>query len=524
MEPARVSPAVVTVDRQAAGLRGLLDGIGVSADSSRGAGDLLDARGPVETLRAWAARRIPLGERVSRRTLSARIGSDIALLDLAIGRQVDAVLHHAKFQALEGSWRGLVWLVEQAAAANDQTNRRPQVEIRLLSATKKELARDQQGAVEFDRSALWRKVYEEEFGTAGGTPYGLLVCDHDFNNRADDVSTLTGLSSVAAASFAPLVVNPSPELLGLDSFRRIDALPSPETFQSSPDFVKWQALRQREESRFVGLPLPRVLARLSYDGWIGDAALPAAPEGTWQDRGFRYREAVDGAGQANRLWMGGVWPFAGVVIREFGASGWFADIRGGSRGISGGGVVDALPVDGFSSLRTGEAQRGPVEVFVTEPVQAELDAAGFIPLCSSASEGLAVFESNTSLHRPATYDAPVATANARISSMLQYVLCVSRFAHALKVIARDKVGMFIDAGALERFLGDWISQYVTPDDQASAETRARMPLRAARIEVHAEPGMPGSFKIVMRLQPHFQLDRLDATLRLVTTVRVGDRR
>ena len=283
MEPARLSPAAVTVERRAAEWRGLLDGIGVASGEARGAGDLVAARGATETLRAWAARRIPLGERVSRATLSARLGSDIALLDVAIGRQVDAILHHPKFQALEGSWRGLVWLVEQSAAANDQTNRRPHVEIRLLSVTKRELARDQQGAVEFDRSALWRKVYEEEFGTAGGTPYGLLVCDHEFSNRPDDVSTLTGLSSVAAAAFAPLVVNPSPDLVGLDSFRQLDALPTPDTLQASPDFVKWQALRQREESRFVGLPLPRVLARLPYDGWLGDATLPAAPEGTWQD-------------------------------------------------------------------------------------------------------------------------------------------------------------------------------------------------------------------------------------------------
>jgi len=492
--------------------------------AGRGLSDLLAARSPADLLRAWAARRVAVGERLSRSALLVRLGEDIAAIDVAVARQLDAILHSPRLQQLESSWRGLAWLVGQASDANDTADGRSRIEVRILGVTKRELARDRSDAVEFDRSAIWRKVYEEEFGTAGGKPYGLLVADYQFNHRPDDVSLLTGLAEVSAAAFAPLLVNPAPELLGLDSFQRVDTLPVPDTYQSSPDFVKWRALRDRDESRFIGLPLPRVLGRLPYDGWIGRPHGAAAPERSWAQRGFRYREEADRADGSGRLWSGAVWPLAGVVIREFGRSGWFADIRGGSRGLEGGGLVQGLPVDGYTGLDQDDASRGPVEVFVTEPVQMDLDHAGLIPLCSSGPDGRAVFHSNASLHATVRYDSAIATANARISSQLQYVLCVSRFAHYLKVIARDKVGSFTEAPAFERYLSEWVNQYVTPDDHASAETRARMPLRGALVEVREEPGTAGAYRVIMRLQPHFQLDRLDATLKLVTQVRRADRR
>ncbi|MFM7520242.1 MAG: type VI secretion system contractile sheath large subunit [Planctomycetota bacterium] len=502
----------------------LVRDLAAAAGAERGVGDLLAARGPSETLRAWAARRVGVAERLTRSALLARLGEDFAAIDSALARQLDAILHDAQFQQLESSWRGLAWLVGQASDANDTADGRSRIEVRILGVTKRELARDRSDAVEFDRSAIWRKVYEEEFGTAGGKPYGLLVADYQFNHRPDDVSLLTGLAEVSAAAFAPLLVNPAPELLGLDSFQRLDTLPVPDTYQSSPDFVKWRALRDRDESRFIGLPLPRVLGRLPYDGWIGRPHGAAAPERSWAQRGFRYREEADRADGSGRLWSGAVWPLAGVVIQEFGRSGWFADIRGGSRGLEGGGLVQGLPVDGYTGLDQDDASRGPVEVFVTEPVQMDLDHAGLIPLCSSGPDGRAVFHSNASLHATVRYDSAIATANARISSQLQYVLCVSRFAHYLKVIARDKVGSFTEAPAFERYLSEWVNQYVTPDDHASAETRARMPLRGAQVEVREEPGTAGAYRVIMRLQPHFQLDRLDATLKLVTQVRRGDKR
>ena len=482
------------------------------------AASLLGATHPADTLRAWAAVRVAVGERLSPTELAMRLGDDIASIDDAISLQLDAILHHARFQQVESSWRGLFWLVKQAASADASSEGAGRVQVRMLNASKRELARDRSSAVEFDRSVLWRKVYEEEFGTAGGSPFGLLIADYQFSQHPDDVSLLTGLSEVSAASFAPLLAAPSPDLLGINSHADLNEFLDLKTFQSSPTFVKWRSLRQREESRFLGMPLPGVLGRLPYDGWIGKPEGTFAAERTFAKRGFRYREQVDGAGSGQRLWISGVWPFAAIVLREFGRTGWFADIRGASRNSDGGGLVEDLPVDGFDGFSETSAIRGPTQVFVTQDAQEQLEAAGLIPLCATGSDGRAVFHSNASLHEPEKFTSPAATANARISSMLQYVLCASRFAHYLKVIARDKVGSFAETAELERFLNEWVSAYVTPDDQASAEVRARLPLRAARVEVRQEPGSAGSYRVIMWLQPHFQIDQIDATLKLVTTI------
>ena len=485
---------------------------------------LLDASTPADTLRAWAAARVAVGERLSCSDLAIRLGDDIAAIDDVLSRQTDAIIHHPRFQAIESSWRGLEWLVGQAAAAEATGDGSGRVEVRVLSVSKRELARDRSHAVEFDRSALWRKVYEEEFGTAGGNPFGMLVADYQFSHHPDDVNLLTGLTEVAAASFAPLLATPAPELMGIDSNAQLNTFVDLNVYQSGPDFVKWRALRHREESRFLGLPLPRVLGRLPYDGWVSQSQADAAPERSWATRGFRYREQVDGPGTGNRLWVSAIWPLAAVVVREFGRTGWFADIRGGSRGMEGGGLVEDLPVAGFDGFAREAAGRGPTEVLVTESTQSQLDEAGLIPLCGTGADGRAVFHSNASLHEPEKFDSAVANANSRISALLQYMFCVSRFAHYLKVIARDRVGSYFEASDLERFLNEWINEYVTPDDQASAEVRARLPLRAASVEVREEPGTAGSYRVIMRLQPHFQLEHIDTTLKLVTTIHRSDQR
>ena len=493
------------------------------ATAGRTGGDpaarLLVAATLAEALTAWAAVRVAPGERITRRELADRLGADIADLDTALGRQLDAILHHPRLQQLEASWRSLAWLVERADAAAETAGGKARVQVRVLQASKRDLARDRAGAVEFDRTALWRKVYEDEFGTAGGTPYGLLVADYQFGRHPDDIDLLTGLGEVAAASFAPLVAAPQPDLLGVDSLRDLEAGPALDTLHAGADYVKWRGLRGREEARFLGLVLPRVLARLPYDGWIGTADAPAQPEQSWARRGFRYREEVDGPDGGRRLWTSAAWAFAGVVIAEFGRSGWFADIRGGSRGVDGGGLVSGLPVETFGASEPFACRRGPTDTAITEGTERRLAAAGFVPLCAAGSDGRAVFHSNQSLHRVARHDRPEAAANARISAMLQYMLCVSRFAHYLKVMARDKVGSVTDAGELEHFLNEWVHDYVTPDDRASAETRARLPLRAAKVEVQDEPGTAGNYRVIMHLQPHFQLDELAASVRLTTAVK-----
>lgn len=476
-----------------------------------------------ETLRIWSAERVSIGERLTRDTLARLLGQDIASIDKLISGQLDAILHHHSFQQLESTWRGLCWLLGQAEEANSDAGRKPgekrPVRVRILSVTKKELRRDQENAVEFDRSNLWRKVYEEEFGTAGGMPYGLLVTDHEFGHQPEDVSLLAGMSETAMAAFSPLLASPSPRLVGADTYRSLEKLPPITEAQQSAEFLKWRSLREREESRFIGLPLPRVLARQGYDGWLSRPEAIAAPEKTWGHRAFRYAEETDLATGNGRLWMSGVWPLAGVVLREFGRSGWFADIRGGSRGLHQSGEVLGLPFDTFPGAEHGAAVRGPTESSISSSVQEEIDDVGMIPLCQRGPEGLAVFHSNMTLHRPKRFDSVRATTNERLSSMLQYVLCVSRFAQYLKVILRDKAGSFTDSQKLQDLLNKWVHQYVTPDDRASADVRAQMPLRAAEIEVQDDPGTAGGFRVVMRLQPHFQIDRIDSTLRLVSTIR-----
>jgi type VI secretion system protein ImpD len=471
------------------------------------------------TLRAWATGRVRPGERLSRERLTDLLASDIAAIDLALGRQLDAILHHPRFQQLEASWRSLAWLCERADLAAGETDGPRRVEVRILAVSKRELARDRQGAVEFDQSMLWRKIYEEEFGTAGGTPFGMLLADYSFGRHPDEIDLLSGLAEIAAASFAPLITSPNPELLGLESLSELDAVLPLDQVHAAAEFVKWRSLREREESRFLGLCVPRVLARLPYDGLIGSPDAPAAEERSWSRRGFRYREEVDGPDGGQRLWTGSTWAFAAVVMAEFGRSGWFADIRGGSRGREGGGLVAGLPVESFGASEPFAFHRGPTDTSVSEATERRLSQGGFISLSATGGDGRAVFHSNQSVHRAVKYSTAEATANARISSMLQYMLCVSRFAHYIKVIGRNRVGSMLEASDLEHLLNEWIHDYVTPDDQASPEARARHPLRAAAVQVREEPGTAGSHRVVMNLQPHFQLDELAASVRLTTSIR-----
>jgi type VI secretion system protein ImpD len=323
---------------------------------------------------------------------------------------------------------------------------------------------------------------------------------------------------VAAASFAPLVAAPAPDLLGLESLAMLDHVPALDSLHGSVEFTKWRSLRSHDDSRFVGLALPRSLVRLPYDGWVG-AAGTCQGESTWKRRGFRYRERVDGPDGGNRLWTSAAWAFAAVVIAEYERSGWFADIRGGSRGVAGGGVVDGLPVEGFGADGGTDCLRGPLDVRLTDDAEAQLADAGFVPLVADSGPGRAVFHSNQSIHRPVRYGSAEATSNARISSMLQYMLCVSRFAHYLKQLGRERMGSVMDADSLRNTLRDWLGAYVTPDDNASATARAQMPLRAAEVDVEEDSGSPGGYRLNIRLQPHFQLDEVVASVRFVTTLK-----
>lgn len=431
------------------------------------------------------------------------LSREIARLDGILTRQVNAILHHPQFQKLEASWRGLKYLVEQSVDADN-------IKIRVLNISWKEIARDAERAIEFDQSQLFKKIYGEEFDTPGGEPYGLLIGDYEIRHRpgpdhpTDDLSVLTSVSHVAAAAFAPFVASADPALLGLDDFVQLERpLNLSRTFEQM-EYLKWRAFRDSEDSRFVGLALPRVLTRLPYED-----------DGSRVD-GFRFKEDVEGPDRDKYLWGNAAYAFASVVVRAFAQTGWLAEIRGVQRGVEGGGLVTGLPTPSFKTDRRGVAPRFGTEVAVTDEQEKELGELGFIPLCHCHDTEYAAFYGNQSVQKAKKFDVAAATINAKLSAMLQYMLCVSRFAHYVKVIGRDKVGSFAEADECENFLHRWLQRYVTGDSDASTEVKARYPLREASVEVRERPDKPGVYGTVMRLRPHYQLDEVVAAVRLVT--------
>jgi type VI secretion system ImpC/EvpB family protein len=509
--PTPLAPTVERAGRGGGG--GLLEHVlarGVAeAESQRTLDAFLGERDPGRAVQIWLAGQGLSASELTRDRIGRLLSRDIARLDGILSRQVNAILHHPRFQRLEASWRGLYFLTGQAQQGREQIESeggKTKIRIELLNVSKSELYKDFERAAEFDRSQIWQKVYEDEFGMPGGEPFGAMVADYEFANDPQDVELIGKIAEVAAGSFCPFIAGASAKLLQLDSFATLEQpLNLSATFEQLP-YVKWRSLRDRDDTRFLGLTLPRVLTRLPYDD-----------DGSRAD-GFRFREDVEGPDRSNYLWGSSAYPFAAVLIRAFATSRWFADIRGMERDVEAGGVVTDLPVHSFSTDRRGIAPKASLEVKVNEPQEQELARLGLIPLCHAWDTDYCVFYSNASLHKPKQYDEAVASANARISAMLQYVMCASRFAHYLKVLARNKLGDLLSSEDMQNFLNRWLSDYISPDEKASPTTKARYPLLEGRVEVRDIPGSPGSYRMIMHLLPHFQLDRLTASLRLVTRV------
>jgi type VI secretion system protein ImpD len=432
----------------------------------------------------------------------ATLARDIAAIDVLIGDQLDAILHHDDFKRVEAGWRGIEYLLEEAG--DDE-----KVRVRVFNATWNELARDFDRASEFDQSTLFAKVYSEEYGMPGGMPYGLLLCDYAVRHRrpagsnqpADDVGTLAGLAQTAAASFSPIVIGAAPELFGLSSFADLSYMQRLDAGFRFSEYHRWQALRAQEDSRFLGVTLPRILLRERYRC------------GSARDDGFIYREA--GGTLNSWLWGNAVYAFGAVTIRSFRETGWFAGIRGARIDKEEDGTVGGLPAPAFST-REAVAYRRPLEVELTDKKQKALEDLGFISISPCSFTKSVVILGTQSLHAAPLEGGVAERANARLSAMLQYVLCVSRFAHYVKVMARDRVGGFTTAAALERFLGDWLRNYTIGNADAGPELKARYPLSKASIEVTELPGRPGVMNCTMHLQPHFQFDQMVTGFRLRT--------
>jgi type VI secretion system protein ImpC len=424
--------------------------------------------------------------------LVATLSQRIAEIDALLSAQLNEILHNPEFQKLEATWRGMHYLV-----MNSETGSR--LKLRVLNASKKELLEDAEKATEFDQSALFKKVYEEEYGTFGGHPYGLLVGDYEFGRHPQDIGLLEKLSGVAAAAHAPFISAASSNMFDLASYTDLGVPRDLAKVFESSELIKWRSFRQQDDSRYVGLCLPHVLLRLPY----GPKTVPVEQ--------FNYVEDVDGTDHSKYLWGNAAWTLGARITSAFSNFGWCAAIRG----VEGGGLVQGLPVHTIETPEGDIGVKPPTEVAITDRREKELSDLGFIPLCYSKDTDFAAFFATQTANEPKKYDTPQATANANLSSQLQYILAASRFAHYLKVIMRDKIGSFMSREDVEVYLNRWIAQYVLLSDTASQTVKASYPLREARVDVTEIPGKPGAYSAVVFLRPHFQLNELTASIRMV---------
>jgi type VI secretion system protein ImpC len=432
------------------------------------------------------------GQIVIAADTEAMINARIAQIDALISAQLSEVMHHPDFQALEGSWRGLKYLLN-----NSETS--VMLKIKVLNVNKKELLRDLQKAPEFDQSALFKKVYEEEYGVFGGSPFGALVGNYEFGRSGQDIELLEKISNVASAAHAPFLTAASQEMFNLESFTQLDAPRDLAKVFDTTEYAKWKAFRDSDDSRYVALTLPRMLLRDPY----GPDTVPV--------EAFDYRERVNGTEHDRYLWGNSAWALATRVTQSFAKHGWCATIRG----VESGGLVEGLPVHNFRTESGELAMKCPTEAQITDRREKELADLGFAPLVHQKGTANAAFFSVQSAQKPKAYDSDAATANARISAQLPYIFAVSRFAHYLKAMMRDKIGGYMSRSEAEAFLNRWIMNYVVSNDNVSMDVKASRPLKDARVDVVEIPGKPGAYRAVAFLRPHFQLDELSVSMRLV---------
>ncbi|WP_153131915.1 type VI secretion system contractile sheath large subunit [Dechloromonas hortensis] len=433
------------------------------------------------------------GEVIVSENLAASLDARVAELDRLISEQLSEVMHAPEFQALESAWTGLHYLCKQTSTGQ-------QLKIKLFNASKRELVKDFKSAIDFDQSALFKKVYEEEFGTFGGAPFGTLIGQFELSRQPEDMYFIEQMSHIAAASHAPFIAAASPQLFGLDSYTELGKPRDMGKVFDTVEYAKWKSFRESEDSRYVGLALPRFLGRLPYNPIDGEVT-----------EGFNFVEEVDGTNHDKYLWCNAAFAFAARLTTAFENYGWCAAIRG----VEGGGLVEDLPTHTFRTDDGEVALKCPTEISITDRREKELSDLGFIPLVHCKNTDYAAFFGAQSAQKPKKYDTDSANANASLSAQLQYMFAVSRIAHYMKAMMRDKIGSFASAANVQNYLQRWIDQYVTADDSASQETKAQFPLREASVEVSEVPGRPGVYRAVSFIRPHFQLDELSVSLRLV---------
>jgi type VI secretion system protein ImpC len=424
------------------------------------------------------------------------INAIIAEIDSKLTEQVNLIMHHEDFQKLEGSWRGLHHLVN-----NTETDE--MLKIRVMPIAKNELSKTikRYKGTAWDQSPLFKKMYEEEFGTQGGEPFGCLVGDYHFDHSPQDVEILSGVAQIAAAAHAPFIAGADPTLMGMDSWQELTNPRDLAKIFSTPEYAAWRSLRESEDSKYVGLAMPRFLARLPY----GSKTEPVDE--------FDFEEDTDGADSSRYCWANSAYAMATNITRSFKEYGWCTRIRG----VESGGSVEGLPVHTFPSDDGGVDMKCPTEIAISDRREMELAKSGLMPLCFRKNSDFAAFIGAQSLNQPAEYDDPDATANANLAARLPYMFACCRFAHYLKCMVRDKVGSFKERKDMQIWLQTWINQYVDADPDNSSElTKSRKPLANAEVVVEEDPTNPGFYRSNFYLRPHYQLEGLTVSLRLVS--------
>jgi len=454
------------------------------------------AKEAVETAVRTLAEQALVGSNVISGDVLATIEGLIAELDKKLTDQINLILHTKEFQAVESAWRGLHHLVNNTET--DET-----LKIRVMNISKVELGKTLKKfkGTAWDQSPIFKKMYEEEFGQFGGEPFGSIVADYYFDNSAPDVELLAGMAKIAAASHAPFIAAAAPSVMLMESWQELSNPRDLTKIFQTPEHAAWRSFRESEDSRYVGLAMPRFLARQPY----GAKTDPV--------EAFDFEEDTSAEGSKNYTWANAAYAMAVNINRSFKEYGWCSRIRG----IESGGAVEGLPVHSFPTDDGGVAMQCPTEIAISDRREAELAGNGFMPLVHKKNTDFAAFIGAQSLHKPAEYDDPDATANANLAARLPYLFATCRFAHYLKCIVRDKVGSFKGRDEMQRWLSSWITQYVDGDPVNSSEgTKARKPLAAAEVVIEEVEGNPGYYSSKFFLRPHYQLEGLTVSLRLVS--------
>ena len=420
----------------------------------------------------------------------------VAELDRKLTEQINLILHHEDFQQLEGAWRGLHHLIN-----NTETDE--MLKIRVMNISKKDVAKTlkKYKGTAWDQSPLFKKIYEEEYGQFGGEPYGCLVGDYYFNHGPQDVEMLNGMAEIAASCFTPFIAGTDPTLMNMDSWQELSDPRDLTKIFTTPDYAAWRSLREADDSRYIGLAMPRYLARLPY----GAKGEPVEE--------FAFEEDTEGAEHGKFTWANSAYAMAVNINRSFKMYGWCSRIRG----VESGGAVEGLPTHTFPTDDGGIDMKCPTEIAIADRREAELAKNGFMPVLHRKNSDTAAFIGAQSLHNPPMFDDEDATANANLGARLPYLFATCRFAHYLKCMVRDKVGANMEREQLQKYLQNWIMQYVDGDPANSSETtKAKKPLAKAEVVVVENPEDPGYYDSVFYLRPHYQLEGLTVSLRLVS--------